>query len=41
VVDRAGFQLGLAVLGACALGGLVAALFVRETRGRNLTLDGA
>lgn len=41
VVDRGGFQIGLAVLGACALGGLVAALFVRETRGRNVTLDGA
>ncbi|HYG67517.1 MAG TPA: MFS transporter [Anaeromyxobacteraceae bacterium] len=37
VVDRAGFQPGILVLAACALLGLVAALFVPETRGRNVT----
>jgi sugar phosphate permease len=39
IVDRAGFQPGLAFLAACAILGLVAALFVRETRGRNVTLE--
>jgi sugar phosphate permease len=38
VVDRAGFRAGLAVLAACALGGLLAALLVRETRCRNVTV---
>jgi sugar phosphate permease len=39
VSDRAGFRAGAAVLAACALGGLVAALLVRETRCRNVTVE--
>jgi sugar phosphate permease len=39
VVDRAGFARGVAVLAACALGGFAAAFLVRETRGRNVTLE--
>jgi MFS family permease len=39
VVDRAGFERGVAVLAACAAGGLAAALFVRETHGRNVTRE--
>ena len=38
VVDRAGFRAGIAVLAACSLGGLVAALLIRETRCRNVTV---
>jgi MFS family permease len=38
VLDRAGHRAGLGVLAACAATGLVAALFVRETRGRNLAV---
>jgi sugar phosphate permease len=39
VVDRAGFRAGTAVLAACALGGVLSALLVRETRCRNVTAD--
>jgi MFS family permease len=39
VLDRSGFRAGLLVLWAFALSGLVAALFVRETRCRNLTVE--
>jgi MFS family permease len=38
VLDRAGHRAGLGVLAAFAAMGLVAALFVRETRGRNATV---
>jgi sugar phosphate permease len=38
VLDRAGFGPALAVLAVCSLGGLVAALLVRETRCRNVTV---
>jgi sugar phosphate permease len=38
VIDRAGFGAGIAVLAGCSLAGLVAALFVRETRCRNVTV---
>jgi len=37
VLDRAGFRAGLLVLAACSLGGLLAALFVRETHCRNVS----
>jgi len=37
VLDRSGFPAGLLVLAACSLCGLVAALFVRETRCRNVS----
>jgi sugar phosphate permease len=37
VVDRAGFAAGLSVLAACAFVGVLATLFVRETRCRNVT----
>jgi hypothetical protein len=37
VVDRAGFRAGLAVLAGCAVVGVLATLFVRETRCRNVT----
>ncbi len=37
VRDRSGFPAGLLVLAACSLCGLVAALFVRETRCRNVS----
>jgi len=39
VLDRSGFRAGLLVLWAFALSGLVAALFVKETRCRNLTVE--
>lgn len=39
VLDRAGFRAAVGVLAACSLGGLVAALFVRETRCRNITAE--
>jgi sugar phosphate permease len=39
VSDRAGFRAGAAVLAASALGGVVAALLVRETHGRNVAAD--
>jgi sugar phosphate permease len=39
VLDRAGFREGLAVLAAFAASGVVAALFVRETRCRNVTVE--
>jgi predicted MFS family arabinose efflux permease len=39
VSDHAGFRAAAAVLAACALGGVVAALLVRETRCRNVTVD--
>jgi sugar phosphate permease len=38
VLDQAGHRAGLGVLAAFAAMGLVAALFVRETRGRNATV---
>ncbi len=41
VLDRAGFGPALAVLAACAAAGLGAALLVRETRCRNVTVPGA
>ena len=37
LLDRAGFRAALGVLAACSLGGFLAALFVRETRCRNIT----
>jgi sugar phosphate permease len=39
VLDRAGFRPALAVLGGCAAAGLLAALLVRETGCRNVTVD--
>jgi sugar phosphate permease len=39
VADRAGLRAGLAVLAACALGGVLALLRVRETRCRNVTVQ--
>jgi MFS family permease len=36
VLDRAGYRAGLGVLAGCAAVGVVAALFVRETRCRNV-----
>jgi sugar phosphate permease len=41
VVDRAGYRAGIGVLAACALVGLLCALLVRETRCRNVTVEGA
>jgi MFS family permease len=39
VVDRAGHRAGLAVLAACSAAGVAAALLLRETRCRNVTVD--
>lgn len=39
VVDRAGFRAGLGVLAAVSLAGVAAALFVRETHGRNVAAE--
>jgi sugar phosphate permease len=39
VVDRAGHRAGIAVLAACSAAGVAAALLVRETRCRNVTVE--
>ncbi len=39
VIDRSGFRAGVAVLAGFGLAGLVAALFVRETFGRNAPVE--